>query len=103
MVTLKISGYSEGFRLQIALSATRGFRRMEEKEAEGIRNLYRLQTEGASQRHRTKTGAKSNWFKKGGVKKEEETSTERAQGGGGGKPKHKLKNQVKGEGKRDTR
>ena len=37
---------------------------MEEREEEGIRNIFRLQTEGASQRHKAKTGAKSNWFKK---------------------------------------
>ena len=95
MVTLKISGYTEGFRLQIALSAHRGVRKMEERDEEGIRNLYRLQTEGASWRHKMKTGANSNWFKK---KKEEEKTTEKAHGGGG-KPKYKT-NQVKNEGRR---
>ena len=33
MVTLQISGYPEGFRHETALSAYRGVRRMEEKEA----------------------------------------------------------------------
>ena len=63
METLKISGYTEGFRKQVALSAIRGVKKMEEREEEGIRKVYRLQTEGASQRHKAKTGANANWFK----------------------------------------
>ena len=35
MVTMKISGYPEGFRKQIAISASRGVRRMEEREEDG--------------------------------------------------------------------
>ena len=42
MVTLQLSGYSEGFRHQTALAAFRGVRRMEEREAGGGRRVYRV-------------------------------------------------------------
>ena len=59
METLKISVYVEGFRKQIALSAFRGGKKMDEREEEGIHNVYRLQTEGAAQRHKDKTSDKT--------------------------------------------
>jgi hypothetical protein len=64
MVTLQISGYTEGFRRQTALAAFRGVARKQEEEAGGGRRVYRLQTEGAVARHRAKISAKSSWFKK---------------------------------------
>ena len=43
---------------------------MEEREAGGGRKVYRLQTQGAIERHRARIGAKSSWFKR--RKQEEE-------------------------------
>ena len=63
MVPLQISGYSEGFRHQTALSAYRGVERMEEREKGGGRKIYRYQTEGAVSRHKAVLGSKANWFK----------------------------------------
>ena len=39
MVTMKMSGYNEGFRKQVALSAYRGIARMEEVEKSGGRKV----------------------------------------------------------------
>ena len=87
MVTLQLSGYSEGFRHQTALAAFRGVRRMEEREAGGGRRVYRLQTEGAVARHRARLSAKSTWFKKKRVEEEPEWED----GGGGGRRKKSPK------------
>ena len=61
MKTLQISGYHEGFRKQVALSAFRGVARMEEREKLGGRKVYRYQSEGANDRHKARLGAKSSW------------------------------------------
>ena len=39
MVTMKMSGYNQGFRKQVALSAYRGVSRMEEVEKGGGRKV----------------------------------------------------------------
>ena len=70
MITLQISGYSEGFRHQRALAAYRGVRRMEEREKGGGRKVYRYQTEGAVSRHKASLSSKADWFKE--KKKDEE-------------------------------
>ena len=72
MVTLQISGYPEGFRQETALSAYKGVRSMEEKEAGGGRKVYCLHTEGAVARHRSRIREKSSWFKKRRKEEKEE-------------------------------
>ena len=89
MVTMKMSGYKEGFRKQVALSAYRGVARMEEVERTGGRKVYRYQTEGAGARHNAKIGAKTNWFK---GKKKEVKETEH----GGREPGERGKNAKSG-------
>ena len=63
MITLQLSGYEEVFRRETALSAYRGVARMLEHESLGEGRVYRLQTDGALARHKTKQSAKSEWFK----------------------------------------
>ena len=45
MWTMRFSGYNEGFRKQVALAAFRGVERMEEREKQGGRKVYRYQSE----------------------------------------------------------
>ena len=80
MKTMKMSGYDQGFRKQVALSAYRGVARMEEVEKSGGRKVYRFQTEGAGARHDGKIGAKCSWFRKKRREEEEEVKEEGREG-----------------------
>ena len=64
MKTMKLSNYPEDFRRKTVISALKGVQRMEMREKEGGRKIYRFQSEGANDRHKNKLQKKSNWFKK---------------------------------------
>merc|ERR1712082_2780 len=63
METMFLSGYSETWRKETVIAARKGVEAKQELEARGGRKVYRLQEEGARDRHNRKINLNVNWFK----------------------------------------
>merc|ERR1712082_583529 len=63
METMFLSGYSETWRKETVIAARKGVKTKQELEANGGRKVYRLQEEGAKERHNRKINLNVKWFK----------------------------------------
>ena len=63
---LKNSGYNLKERKEIIVAGMRGFRKLEEKERNGIRNINRSRQENYNMRKLKKHKAKTGWYKQQG-------------------------------------
>ena len=63
METMLVSGYNETWRRDTVIAAMKGVKTKQELEARGGRKVYRLQEEGARDRHNRKINLNVNWFK----------------------------------------
>ena len=63
METMQCSGYNEAWRRDTVIAAMKGVRNKQEIEAKGVRKVYRLQEDGAKDRHNRKITMNTNWFK----------------------------------------
>ena len=64
MEVMKNSGYSQNYRKDTVVAAKKGIEGKMRQAEEGVRSYYRLQTEGAKDRYKSKMSKKSNWFKR---------------------------------------
>ena len=77
MMKLRLSGYSMRQRVNIFLSGLRGYRKMTDREDQGIRKINRSREEGARGRRIRKVLGKTEWFKKGGNKEKKKIDGQR--------------------------
>ena len=63
METMLVFGYSEAWRRDTVIAAMKGVKNKQELEARGGRKVYRLQEEGARDRHNRKINLNTKWFK----------------------------------------
>ncbi len=63
---MKFSGYDKKFIVEIINSAVNAYRKMEKRDSEGIRPMYRDRGWNWEEREKKKREDKTNWYKKGG-------------------------------------
>ena len=80
MMKLRLSGYGMRQRINIFVSGLRGYRKMTDREDQGIRKINRSREEGARGRRIRKILGKTEWFKKGGNKEKKKIGSRKVPG-----------------------